>query len=47
MAKNMTDDFYRHAIAIYFWLLLGVAIGMQNLNSKNKTLDPPGAALSN
>ena len=34
LAKNMTDDFYGHAIAIYFWLLLGVAMGLQHVNLK-------------
>lgn len=26
--KNMTDDFYGQAVAVYFWLLMGIALGM-------------------
>jgi O-antigen ligase len=43
MAKNMTDDFYGHAIAIYLWLLLGVAIGLHQLHGQSKTLESANA----
>lgn len=28
--KNMTDDFYGQAVAVYFWILMGVALGMHS-----------------
>jgi O-antigen ligase len=28
LAKNMTDDFFDHALALYFWTLMGIALGL-------------------
>jgi O-antigen ligase len=30
LTKNMTDDFLGQAIAVYFWLLMGVAAGLHH-----------------
>ena len=38
LAKNMTDDFFGQALALYFWLLMGIALGLHDAESR---LSPP------
>ena len=34
LAKNMTDDFFGQALALYFWLLMGIALGLHEAESR-------------
>lgn len=34
LVKNMTDDFFAQALALYFWLLLGIALGLHEADAR-------------
>lgn len=36
LAKNMTDDFLGQALGLYFWLLLGIALGLHEAEAGGK-----------
>lgn len=35
LAKNMTDDFFGQALALYFWLLMGIALGLHEADIRH------------